>query len=231
MEELRLGKYFKFLILVSCFIFMFPLTSFAHPGRTDSSGGHTCRTNCPSWGYNYGEYHYHNNPIRNDYSYSYTSTNGWVNSYGSWYYYQYGSYSTYWENINSKWYYFDYDGVMRTGWIWDYGTWYYLDLSGAMMTGWINQGGTWYFLSNTGAMATGWVKDQSKWYSLTESGAMRTGWFYDYGDWYYFDISGAMLSGWQLIGENWYYFYPSGEMAYNGAIDGYILGENGAMIN
>ncbi len=32
----------------------------AHPGRTDSSGGHTCRTNCPSWGLSYGEYHYHN---------------------------------------------------------------------------------------------------------------------------------------------------------------------------
>jgi hypothetical protein len=31
----------------------------AHPGRTDSSGGHTCRTNCPGWGLDYGEYHYH----------------------------------------------------------------------------------------------------------------------------------------------------------------------------
>lgn len=33
---------------------------YAHPGRTDSSGGHTCRTNCGSWGLEYGEYHYHN---------------------------------------------------------------------------------------------------------------------------------------------------------------------------
>jgi hypothetical protein len=33
--------------------------SFAHPGRTDSSGCHTCRTNCPSWGLSYGEYHCH----------------------------------------------------------------------------------------------------------------------------------------------------------------------------
>lgn len=32
----------------------------AHPGRTDSSGCHTCRTNCPSWGLSYGEYHCHN---------------------------------------------------------------------------------------------------------------------------------------------------------------------------
>lgn len=32
----------------------------AHPGRTDSSGCHTCKTNCDSWGLNYGEYHCHN---------------------------------------------------------------------------------------------------------------------------------------------------------------------------
>ena len=31
----------------------------AHPGNTDSNGGHYCRTNCPSWGYDYGEYHTH----------------------------------------------------------------------------------------------------------------------------------------------------------------------------
>ncbi len=36
-----------------------PTAVIAHPGRTDSGGGHTCRTNCPSWGYSYGEYHYH----------------------------------------------------------------------------------------------------------------------------------------------------------------------------
>jgi len=31
----------------------------AHPGRTDSSGCHTCRTNCSNWGLSYGEYHCH----------------------------------------------------------------------------------------------------------------------------------------------------------------------------
>ncbi len=31
----------------------------AHPGRTDSSGCHTCRTNCEDWGLSYGEYHCH----------------------------------------------------------------------------------------------------------------------------------------------------------------------------
>lgn len=36
-----------------------PSVTFAHPGRTDSAGGHTCRTNCASWGLSNGEYHYH----------------------------------------------------------------------------------------------------------------------------------------------------------------------------
>lgn len=36
-----------------------PAVAFAHPGRTDSVGCHTCRTNCPNWGLSYGEYHCH----------------------------------------------------------------------------------------------------------------------------------------------------------------------------
>ena len=36
-----------------------PTTAFAHPGRTDPAGCHTCRTNCPNWGLSYGEYHCH----------------------------------------------------------------------------------------------------------------------------------------------------------------------------
>lgn len=36
--------------------------AFAHPGNTDSQGGHTCRTNCPQWGLSFGQYHYHNRP-------------------------------------------------------------------------------------------------------------------------------------------------------------------------
>jgi len=31
----------------------------AHPGNTDSYGCHTCKTNCPKWGLDYGEYHCH----------------------------------------------------------------------------------------------------------------------------------------------------------------------------
>lgn len=33
---------------------------YAHPGRTDSNGCHTCRSNCEKWGLSYGQYHCHN---------------------------------------------------------------------------------------------------------------------------------------------------------------------------
>lgn len=46
----------------------------AHPGRTDSSGGHTCRTNCGSWGLEYGEYHHHNGGSSSSSSSNTTST-------------------------------------------------------------------------------------------------------------------------------------------------------------
>jgi hypothetical protein len=47
-----------FLILIGL-LHMLPIIATAHPGNTDSSGCHTCRTNCPDWGYDYGEYHCH----------------------------------------------------------------------------------------------------------------------------------------------------------------------------
>jgi endonuclease YncB( thermonuclease family) len=46
------------LLLVLFFFFSVGITE-AHPGRTDASGGHTCRTNCEKWGYSTGEYHTH----------------------------------------------------------------------------------------------------------------------------------------------------------------------------
>lgn len=33
--------------------------AFAHPGNTDSLGGHFCWTNCGEWGYVTGDYHFH----------------------------------------------------------------------------------------------------------------------------------------------------------------------------
>jgi hypothetical protein len=52
-------KYFLQILLLTI-ILLAPSTINAHPGRTDSAGCHTCRTNCPSWGLQYDEYHCHN---------------------------------------------------------------------------------------------------------------------------------------------------------------------------
>lgn len=51
---------FVTLILILVLLITSPQT-FAHPGGTDANGGHVCRTNCDSWGYEYGEYHTHGN--------------------------------------------------------------------------------------------------------------------------------------------------------------------------
>jgi len=66
--------------------FLNPLVAFAHPGGTDSSGCHTCRTNCANWGLSTGEYHCHNSkglsqpttPIRSHYgAYGTGTTEPW----------------------------------------------------------------------------------------------------------------------------------------------------------
>lgn len=46
-----------FLAILLIFV---PMLAEAHPGRTDSNGGHYCRTNCAKWGLKNNEYHYHN---------------------------------------------------------------------------------------------------------------------------------------------------------------------------
>ncbi len=48
------------LIWILCIFLFIPNPVLAHPGRTDSNGCHTCKSNCSSWGLEYGEYHCHN---------------------------------------------------------------------------------------------------------------------------------------------------------------------------
>jgi len=49
----------KIILILIAIALITPGISFAHPGRTDSSGCHTCRTNCASWGLSTSEYHCH----------------------------------------------------------------------------------------------------------------------------------------------------------------------------
>lgn len=50
--------YLCLVIIVS--VLLLPSELYAHPGKTDASGCHTCRTNCANWGLSVGEYHCHN---------------------------------------------------------------------------------------------------------------------------------------------------------------------------
>ncbi len=51
-------KKIKGLIMIMI-VALSPLYVEAHPGRTDSNGCHTCRTNCAKWCLRYGQYHCH----------------------------------------------------------------------------------------------------------------------------------------------------------------------------
>ena len=53
-------SYLNILFLVLLLNVFVPLDVFAHPGRLNSSGCHTCKTNCASWGLSDYEYHCHN---------------------------------------------------------------------------------------------------------------------------------------------------------------------------
>lgn len=53
----------KITFLILLFILILPISVFAHPGRTDSNGCHTCKKNCSSWGLKELEYHCHTKSV------------------------------------------------------------------------------------------------------------------------------------------------------------------------
>lgn len=59
MAKILKSHFFVIALLLIGITFLIPNIGLAHPGRTDSYGCHTCRTNCPKWGLSYGEYHCH----------------------------------------------------------------------------------------------------------------------------------------------------------------------------
>ncbi|WP_217269621.1 C40 family peptidase [Neobacillus endophyticus] len=76
------------------------------------------------------------------------TTNGWVLSNDTWYYYK--------------------NGQKQTGWLNDNGTWYFLDSDGKMLTGWVRSSSKWYYLYKDGSMAKNTTIDG---YKLDSSGA------------------------------------------------------------
>lgn len=49
----------KLILLIFAVLLLAPSATFAHPGRTDSKGCHTCKTHCAKWGLKTGKYHCH----------------------------------------------------------------------------------------------------------------------------------------------------------------------------
>jgi len=49
----------KYIFVIALFFAASPLFVSAHPGNTDSSGGHYCRTNCDYWGVPWNQWHSH----------------------------------------------------------------------------------------------------------------------------------------------------------------------------
>jgi len=52
------------LLIVILALILSSNVAFAHPGRTDSNGGHTCYTKCEKWGLKQSEYHFHTKEIK-----------------------------------------------------------------------------------------------------------------------------------------------------------------------
>jgi len=164
-----------------------------------------------------------------------TSTIGWKNENGSWYYYKSDNTKAIgWINPNSNWYYLKDDGKMATNWVSNNGKWYYFDKSGIMVKGWKQLNNDWYFLTDSGAMATGIQYDGSSLYYLKDSGVMATnnGWIELNNKWYYSEKSGKIKTGWLKDNNSSYYLQGDGSMVTGfNKIDGknYMFDNSGTM--
>lgn len=164
-----------------------------------------------------------------------TSTIGWKNQDGAWYYYKSDNTKAFgWIKPDSSWYYLKDDGQMATGWIYNNGKWYYFDNSGAMVKGWKKLNNDWYFLTDSGAMATGVQYDNSNLYYFKDSGVWTSnnGWAKINEKWYYFQNDGTIKTGWIKDSGKWYYLQGDGSMVTNlSKIDGkiYMLSDSGDM--
>lgn len=144
-----------------------------------------------------------------------TSSIGWKNEKGAWYYYKSDNTKAIgWIKPDINWYYLNDDGKMVTGWKKHEGKSYYLDSSGILVKGWKKIDNEWYLFDNSGVMATGVQSDGSSLYYLKDSGIMETkdGWFKENNKWYYSEKSGKIKTGWFKENNNSYYLQGDGSM-------------------
>ncbi|MDD6327138.1 MAG: hypothetical protein PUA62_01650 [Lachnospiraceae bacterium] len=187
----------------------------------------------------------------------YLLVGGWHKLYNSDNYWVYaaadGELATGWQTISGSTYYFYASGRMARNATIDEK--YYVDENGVYQGQgqWKTDGSRWWYAyanpkkysdynetigkytyrnypKNANVFIDGFV------YAFDEDGYMMTGWIhriYDHGsnDWFYADASGKLVAGWKQIDGTWYYFGKlSGDMYRNCTVDGYKLGEDGALV-
>lgn len=158
--------------------------------------------------------------------------NGWIQTKSGWQFFDESGVQVKnsWIKVNEKWYLINENGIMQTGWANVNGKWYYQYNDGSMATGWVKSGDNWYYLQSDGSMAIGWANTDGNWYYLKQSGEISMGWINDSGNWYHLGTDGSMSIGWLKYSNKWYYLDESGKMLSNTTIDGYKLGNDGALI-
>lgn len=157
---------------------------------------------------------------------------GWVETKQGWKFYDEEGYQVKnsWIQVDGKWYLINENGIMVTGWADLNDNRYYLNEDGSMSTAWKNLNNKWYYFKADGTMAKGWEKIDGSWHYLNEAGEMQIGWINDSGSWYHLGTDGEMDTGWLKYSKKWYYLDNSGKMLTNTIVDGYKIGEDGALL-
>lgn len=128
-----------------------------------------------------------------------------------------------WELINGAWYAFGVDGILKSGWVFDYqlGSWYQMSVETGMRSGWYIDpvdGYTYYLDPVSGKIVSGWRQMDGKWYYFNEVVTTPT-WIFDpeTGTWVYDALSGRKPFGAMYRDEQ--------------TPDGYVVDGDGAWTN
>lgn len=211
--EFYMKKNIVSLILALSIITLLPCSVFAHPGRTDSNGGHYDRKT--------GIYHYHNgggsSGGSSSTSSSYSSNSSSRASSPKWRgdkYWNGKKYVTGFNVIGGKKYCFDDRGKLyKNEWVTDgSGNRCYINDEGIVCTGWQTIGNNTYYFGSNGCMRTGLRKINEKVYYFEENGIRYNGWKTFDGNTYYFKKNGERATGKIKINNVTYTFSESGKL-------------------
>ena len=167
-----------------------------------------------------------------------TSSDGWVQKNGFWYYYQNGvMVRDNWVAYEGFWFHFGENGRMQTGRQLIDGKYYYLDpVTGVRQSGlqadgkFYDDNGVWqpsYSGVNDGGLnmfRNGWQQSaDGKWFYIKNKAKLK-GWLKSGNYWYYLDpTTGAMVTGWLTWEGKTYYLRPADVAAADGFPEGSMI--------